>query len=149
MLTENRNTQAEADIEALLASWKHAFEARDVPAVMRHYAPDVLAFDAIMKLQFKGADAYGKHWEACMSMCNGPMQFEMRELAITAADEIAFAHYICSCGGPDEKGEIQSCWMRVSLGLRRIDGQWKIVHEHFSAPFDPMSGKVLFDAAPE
>lgn len=149
MLTENRNTQAEADIRALLDSWKSAFLKRDVDTIIAHYAPDVLAFDAILQLQFKGRDAYRKHWEACLSMCTGHMLFEMHELEITAADQIAFGHYICQCGGTNEKGETQSGWMRVTLGLRRIEDGWKIVHEHFSSPFDPLTGKVLFDAAPE
>jgi ketosteroid isomerase-like protein len=148
MLTENRNTQAETDIRAQLESWKSAFLKRDGDAVMSHYASDVLAFDAILELQFKGVDAYRKHWEACMSMCTGHMLFEIHELEISAADEIAFGHYICLCGGTNEKGEQQSGWMRVTLGLRREQGAWKIAHEHFSVPFDPMSGKALFDLQP-
>jgi hypothetical protein len=38
--------------------------------------------------------------------------------------------------------------MRASAGLRRRGGKWLIVHEHFSAPFDPASGKALFDLEP-
>ena len=26
--------------------------------------------------------------------------------------------------------------------FRKIDGQWKIVHEHFSVPADPITGKA-------
>lgn len=148
MLTENRNAQSEAEIRALLDSWKAAFLKRDIDAIMAHYAPDVLAFDAILKLQFKGIDAYRKHWEACMSMCSGHMVFEIHELGITAADHIAYGHYVCLCGGTNDKGEEQSGWMRVSLALRREQGAWKIAHEHFSVPFDPMSGKALFDLQP-
>lgn len=148
MLTENRNAQAEAEIRACLETWKNAFLKRDVDTIMTLYTPDVLAFDAILKLQFKGREAYRKHWEACMSMCGGHLLFEIQDLDITAADQIAFAHYVCLCGGTNEKGEQQSGWMRVTLGLRREQGEWKIAHEHFSSPFDPMTGKVLFDAAP-
>ncbi|HEY4542989.1 MAG TPA: SgcJ/EcaC family oxidoreductase [Noviherbaspirillum sp.] len=148
MLTENRTAQAEAEIRALLENWKNAFLKRDVNAVMALYAPDVVAFDAILKLQFKGVEAYGKHWEACMAMCDGELVFEVRELTITAAEEIAFGHYLCRCGATNDQGETQSSWMRVSFGLRRHAEGWRIVHEHFSAPFDPASGKALFDAQP-
>lgn len=148
MLTENRNAKAEADIRARVESWRQAFFAQDIDAIMSHYAPDVLAFDAIGQLQFKGIDAYRAHWQACMGMCTGPLVFDMQDLEITAADDIAFGHYVCNCGGTNEKGEQQSGWMRVTLCFRREGAQWLIVHEHFSSPFDPVTGKALFDAKP-
>ena len=39
-------------------------------------------------------------------------------------------------------------WWRATQGFRRIDGKWRIVHEHSSAPFDMKSGKVSFDLKP-
>jgi ketosteroid isomerase-like protein len=38
--------------------------------------------------------------------------------------------------------------MRVSAGYQRINGQWKVVHEHWSAPFDMETGAGLFDLEP-
>ncbi|HEX8345849.1 MAG TPA: nuclear transport factor 2 family protein [Actinoplanes sp.] len=35
-----------------------------------------------------------------------------------------------------------SLWHRSTLGLRRIDGDWVIVHEHQSVPFE-MDGSFL------
>ena len=37
--------------------------------------------------------------------------------------------------------------MRVTVRFRKTNGTWMIVHEHFSAPFDPESGKALLDLA--
>jgi ketosteroid isomerase-like protein len=34
------------------------------------------------------------------------------------------------------------------LGCRRIDGAWRIVHDHESVSFDPGSGRALIDLAP-
>ena len=34
------------------------------------------------------------------------------------------------------------------LALRNTRGSWAVAHEHFSAPFDPESGKALLDLAP-
>ena len=39
-------------------------------------------------------------------------------------------------------------WVRATLGCRRIDGDWVIVHDHESVPFDPESGRALIDLAP-
>ena len=64
---------------------------------------------------------------------------ETMEIAIETADNIAFAHWVANCGGTNEKGETQSCWMRVTACYRQVGGAWEIAHEHWSAPFDPMS----------
>ena len=42
-----------------------------------------IAFDAVGKLQFKGVEAYRKHWDTCLSYCPGEMLFEIHDLEIT------------------------------------------------------------------
>lgn len=141
-------TDAETDIRKLIESWEKAAGAGDLEAIMSHYAPEVIAYDAIAALQFKGIAAYKKHWEMCLTMCSGPMTFKMQDLHIDVGDDIAFSHALNQCGGADKDGNPHSSWMRVSSAYRKINGQWRIVHEHFSAPFDPESGKALFDLKP-
>lgn len=136
------------EIETLIQQWANAVRDKNLDAVMAYYAPDIVAYDAIIQLQFKGAQAYRNHWEFCLGMCEGAMLFEPRELVIHAGDELAFAHWLCRCGGTDAKGEQKTSWMRASAGYRRVNGKWKAVHEHFSAPFDMESGKALFELQP-
>src|SRR3546814_11024857 len=71
----------------------------------------------------------------CLSMCPGPMIFEVADLSVAAAGDVAFAYGLTRCGGAGENGEEQASWMRMTACYRRRDGRWKIVHEHFSAPF--------------
>jgi uncharacterized protein (TIGR02246 family) len=135
-------------IRALIDDWARAARANDIDGVMSHYAPDVVAFDAIAALQFKGAEAYGRHWEACFETCSGPTTFEIHDLNITAQNDVAFSHYLLRCGGTGPDGQQHVGWMRVTVCFRRKNGQWKIAHEHFSAPFEPQSGKALLDLEP-
>jgi ketosteroid isomerase-like protein len=141
------SSKATGTIRETLDSWHRAVLAGDVPAITSHYSDDVLAFDAIAQLQFKGLPAYRDHWTACMSMCSG-MIFEIHDLKITSAEDIGFATYLCLCGGTDESGEQKTSWMRVTACFQKIAGEWKIVHEHYSAPFDPMSGEALLALQP-
>lgn len=137
----------EMQISELIEDWCTAVRAKNIDAIISHYAPDILAFDAIAQLQFKGVDAYRKHWEACASMCSGPWVFEVHDLDITVGDGVAFCHALNRCGG-GEGAEAKVCWMRMTACFRKIDGKWTVVHEHFSAPFDPQSGKALADLQP-
>jgi len=42
-----------------------------------------------------------------------------------------------------------SFWFRSTLGLRRLDGEWRIVHEHTSTPFHmDGSGRAATDLQP-
>jgi uncharacterized protein (TIGR02246 family) len=139
----------EVRIRRLIDDWAKAVRASDIDAIMAHYAPDVRAFDAIAQLEFKGADAYRKHWQACIAMCPGPMIFEIHDLGIEVGDGLAFGHYLLRCGAAGADGEQKSGWMRVTVCWRKRSGTWRVVHEHFSAPFDPASGKALLDLEPE
>src|SRR5262245_20003698 len=98
MATATIERTAEAEIRKLLDDWAKAAGTFDIDRIMKAYAPDVLAFDAIAQLQFKGAQAYREHWQACAAMCPGPMVFEVHDLAIEAGDDIAFGHYLVRCG---------------------------------------------------
>ncbi len=148
MSSESRGSADEIQIRALLERWCAAVREKDVGAIMAYYAPEIVAFDAILQLQFRGAEAYRKHWEFCLGMCEGSMLFQTHQLSIHASDNVAFAHWLNKCGGTDDKGEEKSSWMRASAGYRKTELGWKAVHEHFSAPFDVASGKAMFDLQP-
>ena len=148
MSTETVQTTAEDEIRASVGSWVKAVVARDIEAIMSHYAPDVVSFDAILALQFKGRDAYRRHWEACLDMCAGEMAFDVHELAVATDRDVAFCHYLLTCGAINEQGEKQVGWMRATVCYRAIGDRWLIVHEHFSAPFDMESGKALLELKP-
>ena len=149
MTTATANRTSAAEIQSLMDSWLRAVKAMDVEQIMSHYAHDLLAFDAVSQLQFKGAEAYGKHWRTCMALCPGPTIFEVHDSEITAGDDVAFAHYLIRCGGiDDETSEERASWMRGTVCFRKISGEWKIVHEHFSVPFEMESNKALLDLQP-
>jgi uncharacterized protein (TIGR02246 family) len=139
---------AEDEIRDLMDRWTNAVRNHDLDTIMSYYAPDIVSYDAIVKLQFKGIDEYRKHWEYCMTLCSGPMIFEAHEVKVVADGNTAFAHFLSRCGGVDADGKEQAGWMRGTAGYRRTNGRWQIVHEHFSAPFDMESGKALLGLAP-
>lgn len=138
----------ESQIRNLIADWREAVMVRDLERIVSFYADDIRSFDAVSALQFKGKEAYRAHWKACMEVCPGPGIFDLEQLQIVAAEDSAFAHWLAHCGGTDDKGETKACWMRVTAGYRRLGGRWQVVHEHWSAPFDMLSGTTLFDLQP-
>jgi len=60
--------------------------------------------------------------------------FDFRELAVTAGADVAFAVAIMWCG-PDSSGNpLDKDGFLLTVGLRKVDGEWRIVHEHHSVP---------------
>lgn len=142
------NRDPDAEIREFIGSWLSAVRAQDLDGIADHYAPDILAFDAVSQLRFEGRESYREHWHACFAMNHGPMIFELRDLTVVAGHDVAFSYFLNRCGSVGEDGEERTSWMRGSAGYRKIDGKWTIVHEHFSAPFDMETGEALFDLTP-
>jgi len=93
-------------------------------------------FDVPPPLQSRGMDEYKKTWDLFFRYHKPSQAFDIEELAITAGEDVAFAVAIVRCGsdtfsGPAEEGGFL---FRLTLGLRNIDGDWRITHEHHSVP---------------
>ena len=138
----------EIEIRASIEQWEAAMRTGKVDEIVKHYADNLVAYDAVMKLQFVGKKAYTDHWHTFMEFAPHGMIYEDRDLVIHTEGSIAFSYNLARCGGYDDQGNEQFSWMRVTRGYRKMNGQWLVVHEHFSSPFDMESGKVLFDATP-
>lgn len=135
---------AENDIRQLLQRWEQALRDKDLDAILALYADDVVAYDLMGAPRFDNKAAYAEHWRACMAQCPDGGFLALQDIAVTAEGDLGFARFIAA-GGPDEQTSI---WMRGTVCYRRQDGEWKIVHEHWSVPVDMESGKARFDARP-
>lgn len=143
-----RQTEADA-IRQLVDSYADAVRAKDLEKVMAHYASDVLAFDVLPPLQYRGVDAYKKNWAMCFDWMEGPLGYETRELDIAASDDVAFSTCLTHLFGKEKKsGKDMDMWIRSTLGYRKIGGRWLIAHEHGSVPIEMEPDKALFDLEP-
>jgi len=146
MNTETR--QDEIAIRQLHEDFEQAIGAKDLDRIMAQYAPEVVAFDAVGALQFKGVPEYRAHWQRCFEFCQGEGFFETHELHVDVGGELACSRMLSHCGGPNAEGEMQSAWMRGTRVWARRGGDWKVIHEHFSMPFDMETGQVCMSSTP-
>jgi ketosteroid isomerase-like protein len=52
---------------------------------------------------------------------------------ITASPDVAFVAALMRCAGV-ENGERMELEFRLTIGLRKVGGQWIVLHEHHSIP---------------
>jgi ketosteroid isomerase-like protein len=127
------------EIRRTIAQWADALRAKDIDATMAAYAPGVVTFSLAPPLAQRGADRAGMQ-EWFDTWAKG-LQYDVSELEITATEDVAYAHSLNYLAGTKTDGQRNGLWFRATLCLRKINGSWKIVHEHTSVPFY-MDGSV-------
>jgi ketosteroid isomerase-like protein len=148
MATEVSPASNEAEIRKLIDAWATAFRAKNIDGLMANHSADIVLFDVPTPLQYRGADAYRKNWEQWFPTLDGPIGCEIRDLSVTASDDVAFSHSLNRISGKKTDGEAFDVWVRVTVGFRKIGGTWVVTHEHVSAPFDMETGKAACDLEP-
>jgi ketosteroid isomerase-like protein len=134
MMQQDRT--AETQIRAVIEAWADAVRRHDLPAILAHHEQDIVMFDVPPPLQSRGIEAYRKTWDLFFGYHQPSQAFDVEELAITAGRDVAFAVVIMRCGSgtsivPSEKGGFL---FRLTIGLRNVNGDWRIAHEHHSVP---------------
>ena len=107
-----------------------------------------MVFDLIEPLRYAGAAAVKKRAEQWLVVLPGPIGYEVRELKITAGDDVAFCHSLNHVNGTTKQGQKIDMWWRATVCFRKVDGKWVVAHEHSSVPFDMQSGKASLGLNP-
>ncbi|GAB2505873.1 YybH family protein [Nocardia heshunensis] len=125
-----------------------ALAAKDLDAVGRLYTDDVVSFDIEPPLQHVGTAAKLANW-ARVFLFFETVTYEVRDLTFTEGGDVAFGHGFARLSGTLKDGTATSgMWVRVTYGMRRIDGAWFIAHDQVSVPLDVASGKGVVDLEP-
>ena len=123
-------------------------QAKDLDALRQRYAPDVVSFDVEPPLQHVGIEAKLANWSRTFAMF-ADLSYELRDLTIVAADDLAVAYGFARLSGTLRDGTTTGgAWVRVTYCLRNIEGDWLIVQDHVSVPFDFPTGKGVVDLTP-
>jgi uncharacterized protein (TIGR02246 family) len=130
-LTRSRE---EAEVRALIENWASAVRHKDMEKVLRHHSSDVVMFDVPPPFQSTGIEAYRKTWDLFFAWARNPVVYNIKDIDVTAGSDVAFVVAAMRCSGTEATGEAVELDFRLTIGLRKIEGQWMIVHEHHSVP---------------
>ena len=140
----------EAQVRRLIGSWAEAMRAKDVEVTLSHYGREVVSFYLAPPLKYVGAQSLRESLTAWFPTFQGAVGYEVRDLSVTADQNLAFCRSLNRISGARTDGTTTEVWIRMTLCCRKIDGAWKIVHEHASVPFY-MDGsyKAATDLSPD
>ena len=124
-----------ARIAELVTRWAEAVHEGDLAGVVADHTDDVVMFDVpAPERGVRGIDAYREVWPPFFAWQASGAVFEIDEVDVTAGGDVAYAFLLLRCGTPDELEAHPDRRLRITLGLRREQGRWRIAHEHHSFP---------------
>ena len=133
-----------SEVDALLEEYRGAVHAKDVDRFVAIFADDVRVFDMWGTWSHDGIDPWREMAEGWFgSLGNELVRVEFDDVQTTVGDDVAVLSAFVTFAGLSADGdELRSLNNRLTWGLRKTDGRWKVVHEHTSAPVEMATGKV-------
>ena len=132
MNVQNSRTSDEAKIRSLIDQRAKALHAKNAEGVVVCRTSDYVQFSLAPPLAHT-SDA--KNLNAWFATWQGPIGSEARDLTIAVSGDTAFSHGLSRMTGTKTDGAEVDLWFRETLCFRKVDGAWKIAHEHSSVPF--------------
>lgn len=148
-MNASSNAQAEKELRQLIAGWSRAVENRDAAALVADYTPDVVSYDAIPPYKNVGPDTIRQAWEHCLPYFPDSFKSEHRDLTFQIDGDLAVVHGLHHFVPEQADHPCGHTWMRITICYRRIDGNWKVFHEHISVPFNPMTNQAWHIESPD
>lgn len=134
--------RAQQEIKAVLDKGCAAFAAGDIEGAMAPYSKDLFLYDVAPP--YKSDYEHLKQANAALrSMMAEQPTCTYKDMVINViTPNFAYATYLLPYSAKLKNGEQLALQGRGTDIFRKEKGQWKIVHEHFSVPVDPLSGKA-------
>jgi uncharacterized protein (TIGR02246 family) len=124
----------EAAIRALIERWSQAVRDQNRAGIRADHEPDILLFDVPPPFLSRGLDAYMASWEKFFSWTEKPVSFAFHDVRVTCGQDVAFVTAQGKCVSVGPSGAREPLEFRLTMGLCKLDGSWRIMHEHHSLP---------------
>jgi PhnB protein len=122
-----------AAIRRILDQRARALRAKDAEALTADYAEDLLTYELAPPLATRGVDRPAL--EKWLAGWEGPVASETRDLTIEVGGDVAYSTSLNRMQAVSRSGKPMNLWVRTTLGFRKVEGRWRIAHEHVSVPF--------------
>jgi uncharacterized protein (TIGR02246 family) len=138
----------EAELRALFAEWSRASTAKDIERTMAPIAHDCLSYEHQSPLQYRGVDSIRESCQQGFDAAEGELRWDVPDLQVMVRGDLAITWGLNRMRITPPGGAQKESWSRGTRVFRKVDGRWKMIHQHVSFPFDPASGRADTALAP-
>ena len=125
----------EQQIHQRVTNWARAVQEKDWEGILAWHHKDIVMFDVPPPFQSVGIDAYRNTWKDFLyALENGSHSFVVVDLQVIAGEDVAFCFSPMKCVYHDGKEQRIELDFRLTIGFKKIDGEWWFMHEHHSVP---------------
>lgn len=149
MIGNTRYAAAAQELRDLVADRVAAVHSRDAATLAARPLDDVITFDVLPPLNSRGSAAVAEHMREWFDGYEGDIGYDVHQLHVSAENDFGFCSCLYNVSGTLKTGDVVDMWVRATLCCRRIDGTWRIVHDHESVPFDPATGRAEVSMRPQ
>ena len=140
------------DIRHEVELFRHAVLTKDMNGIARYYwnSPELVVFDVITPLSYVGWDSFRKDWEGFFIDFKTISIYDWNNMKVEAVGNLGYLRAFIHLKGELSNGEHLDMTVRDTAIFRRINGRWKVIHDHGSVPFDSFqSRRAVIDARPQ
>ena len=125
----------EQAIRHVFTGWVEAIQSKNLEGVVANHDPGIVMFDVPPPYNgIRGIDDYRAAWPPFFDFIANGAEFTLLELDVIAGADVAFTYALLRCGTEEMFDKDPDNRLRVTMGLRKVDGRWVIAHEHHSFP---------------
>lgn len=132
MMSETNTLQTQ--VHTVLEDWARATRQNRKDKILKNHAIDLVIFDVLSPMKYESAESYRQSWSDWQPETQGEGQFDLENISVTVSTDLAFAHCFIRCGSTMPDGHTFQDLVRATFCLKKIDGAWKILHQHLSKP---------------
>jgi uncharacterized protein (TIGR02246 family) len=123
----------EQEIRDLIQRWAEAVHTGDMATVLADHAADIVMFDVPPPfVGVRGLAEYEASWPGFFAWQASGAVFAIQSLDVVAGSDVAFAYGLLKCGTASDFEREPDQLLRLTIGLRKVDGRWQVTHEHHS-----------------
>lgn len=149
MESQSHNTVMQAQIRKAIDVRMQAIRHKDIDTAIQLYHEDVVSFDVVGALLFKGNQLVKDRLVAWLGgFKQDVIGFDITDIHISSAADIAYCYSLNHVHAAMHDGNLLDMWWRETTCYKRFDGIWLIVHAHNSVPFDMETGRPSLDLKP-
>lgn len=129
------------EVLAQIELWDQAVIGTNIKALANQCCPEMRMFD--VSSQLNNVEEYKTEWAKFSPYFMDGMQISRSEMKLHTSDSLAVLHCLSKVEHSALKGKLQMPWCRTTLCLKKMNDEWRIIHQHISMPVDILTGKAV------
>jgi ketosteroid isomerase-like protein len=133
--------QSAHEVLTMLKHWDEAVANMDIQALADLCVEEVSLIDVSTHLT--GIQAYKQLWKRYLPVKVGNIRVYREGIKMIAQPELAVLHCFSKVDQIDATPNLEVFWCRTTICFQKVEGAWKVAHQHISMPMHLETGMPI------